>query len=314
MYIIDTHCDLLWKLQQKKRQGLPLNFKDDPTLQVNLQRLKMGRVQVQCFAIFVHDHVPDDEKWQHVLEQVDIFHEVIVQPNQEIKHIRNWQELTGLKPNQIAAVLTIEGLDPIGNDLMKLRHLIRLGVLAVGLTWNQANLCADGIGERRGAGLTTFGEQVIATLNKNKIMTDISHLSDAAADAVISLADYPFASHSNSRSIYPHRRNLTDRQAKALFAKKAMIHLNFYPPFFHQEANETILSHWLQHVAHFCAIGGADFIGIGSDFDGMDMVASDMSHAGMYPQWVESLLRYHPRDQVRKITSENFLAYIERFA
>src|SRR5699024_984180 len=152
----------------------------DPDLQANLTRLKIGKVKLQFFAVFVHDNVPANEKWQHALEQIDVFYEEIIGKYREMKHIRDWWDVHTLKPNEIGAVLTIEGLDMIGNDLMKLRQLIRLGVLAVGLTWNHANLCADGVGEARGAGLTSFGEAVITLLNEHKIMTDVSHASDAA--------------------------------------------------------------------------------------------------------------------------------------
>lgn len=312
MHIIDTHCDVLWKLQQKRRRLEALDFAHDPDLQANLTRLKIGKVKLQFFAVFVHDNVAANEQWQHALEQIDIFYEEIIGKHQEMKHIRDWCDLHTLKEKEIGAVLTIEGLAMIGNDLMKLRQLIRLGVLAVGLTWNHANLCADGVGEVRGSGLTTFGEAVINLLNEYKIMIDVSHASDAAFDDILAKADYPFASHSNSRKILPHPRNLTDAQAQGLFQKEALVHLNVYPPFIHNRDRTVILPHWRKHLDHLCALGGENYLGIGADFDGIDVVGGDIAHAGMYGNISELLLQHYLPQQVKKFTSMNFLNYIQK--
>lgn len=312
VHIIDTHCDVLWKLQEKKRRNEALDFAHDPDLQANLTRLKIGRVKLQFFAIFVHDNLPSDEKWQAALEQIDIFYEEIIGKHEEVKHIRQWTDLFHLKEGEIAAVLSVEGLDMIGNDVMKLRQLLRLGVLAVGLTWNKANLCADGVGEERGAGLTAFGQEVIDILNQHKIMLDLSHSSDAAFDEILSLADYPFVSHSNSRTVYNHARNLRDDQAEALFAREGLLHLNFYPPFICGEEEGELLSYWCQHLAHFISLGGENFLGIGADFDGIDMVGSDIAHAGMYGNVSAALLKEFSKEKAEKFTSENFLHYIKR--
>src|SRR5690606_3795964 len=94
--------------------------------------------------------------------------------------------------------------------------LYRLGVLSLGLTWNKANLLADGASEPRGGGLTEFGREVVALNNKYGVLTDVSHLSERGFWDVIELAEAPFASHSNARALCDHPRNLTDEQIRAL--------------------------------------------------------------------------------------------------
>src|SRR5699024_11445662 len=151
--IIDTHCDALLKLQEAKRgrfYGMhPINFTNAQQLDTNLQRLIKGKVKVQFFAIFIEPDIPSDEKWQHALEQIDLFYTEIIEKNDEIKHIKEWKDLLTLKEGEIGAVLALEGADAFGNDLIKLRHLYRLGVISIGLTWNIAILCADGEAEDR---------------------------------------------------------------------------------------------------------------------------------------------------------------------
>src|SRR5690625_3686642 len=135
--IIDTHCDALLKLQEAKRgkyYGIePLNFLDSEQLDTNLLRLKAGKVKVQFFAIFIEPDIPSDEKWQHALEQIDLFYTEVLDAHVEIKHVREWEEIYSLKKGEIGAVLSLEGADAFGNDLMKLRQLYRLGVKSIGL-------------------------------------------------------------------------------------------------------------------------------------------------------------------------------------
>src|SRR5690625_2536854 len=176
MKIIDTHCDALYKLQMAERGKYydiaSLNFQHARQLDTNVERLEAGQVMVQFFAIFIEPDIPSDEKWQHALEQIDLFYTEILGKNSEMKHIRNWTDLNELKEEEIDAILALEGADPFGNDLTKLRHLYRLGVKSMGLTWNNANLCGDGVGEERGAGLTHLGREVVQLNNEHQVLTD----------------------------------------------------------------------------------------------------------------------------------------------
>ena len=75
-------------------------------------------------------------------------------------------------------MLTLEGVDAIGNDITKLNILYQLGVRSIGLTWNHANLAADGAGEPRGGGLTLFGKEIVRWNNEHHVLTDVSHLCE----------------------------------------------------------------------------------------------------------------------------------------
>src|SRR5699024_7945979 len=112
----------------------------------------------------------------------------------------------------------------------------------VGLTWNHANLCADGIGEKRGAGLTDLGKQVVTLNNKYKVFTDVSHLSIQAFWDVIESADYIIASHSNTKKICDHPRNLLDNQIESLFSHRGLIHIVFYPGFIKNESKHVTIN------------------------------------------------------------------------
>lgn len=312
--IIDTHCDVLFKMQVAKRDalyGAPLlDFRNSERLDANFQRLQAGGVNLQFFAIFLHPELPSDEKWQHALEQVDLFHTEIIRENPQMRHIRDWQDVRQLKDGEIGAVLALEGAEPIGNDLAKLRHLIRLGVLCVGLTWNFANLCADGAEEPRGGGLTLFGKEVVKVNNQNRIFTDVSHLSEKGFWDVLGLAEFPIASHSNALALCDHARNLSDKQALAMFNKKALVNVVFYPEFIKTNSTKAGIPDLIRHIDHFCSLGGADHIGFGSDFDGIKYFTDGLKNSADFPNLINELQKHFTEIQVEGFAYRNFMNHL----
>lgn len=303
MNIIDLHCDALMKLQAAKGR---LRFADASELQTNKTRLHKGKVKVQCFAIFIEPEIKGDQKFQVALEQIDYFYKEVLGKNPDMVHIKEWSDFDRLKIGQIGAMLTLEGVDAIGNDLTKLHILYRLGVRSVGLTWNNANLAADGAGEPRGAGLTLFGKEIVEFNNQHQILTDASHLSDKGIWEVIELAKYPIASHSNARALCQHPRNLTDEQAGALFAKGGLIHVVYHPPFIKESGGATI-SDLVKHIEHFCSLGGVKQIGLGSDFDGISIFVKNLEDASKSQNLINELLKHYKEEEVRGFACENFL-------
>jgi len=308
--IIDTHCDALLKLQLSQRNydhSNLLNFTNAAELDCSYERLEKGGVAVQFFAIFIHPDVPSDEKWQHALEQVDLFYTEVLGKNPNMKHIKAWDEMDRLKDDEIGAVLTLEGADAFGNDLMKLRQLYRLGVLSLGMTWNNANLCADGAGEPRGGGLTLLGKEVVQLNNEHHVLTDVSHATVKGFWDIVELADYPIASHSNARAICDHRRNLYDDQAKAMFEKGGLVHVVFNPPFINKDSEDASISDVIKHIDHLCSLGGVGQIGFGSDFDGISSFVTNLEDASHYPNLINELLKHYSEDEVKGFAYQNFL-------
>lgn len=313
MKIFDTHCDALLKLQVAKRntmfKGELLDFKKSGELETNFGRLQAGGVKVQFFAIFIDPEFPSDEKWQHALEQVDLFYTEILGRNSLMKHIKNWRDIDALKPDEIGAVLTLEGADAFGNDLAKLRHLYRLGVLSIGLTWNNANLCADGVGDPRGAGLSVLGKEVVRLNNEHHVFTDVSHLSMNGFWDVMELAKYPIASHSNARALCDHPRNLTDQQIQAMFANNGMIDVVFCPQFINKESEQATIPDLIRHIDHLCSLGGVRQVGIGSDFDGISSHITGLGNASEFPNLINELQKHYTEAEVEGFAFRNFLEH-----
>lgn len=301
MKIFDAHCDVLYKMWMNPE----ISFFFDHRLQTNYTYLtQVGQGNIQCFAIFVPSHVHEKARFQVALEMIDIFYEkVLTQPN--IKLILRKSDALQLKNNEIGTILTLEGCDAIGNDLTNLKTLYRLGVRSVGLTWNYANLIADGILEPRGAGLSFLGKQVVMFNNEKKLWTDVSHLSEQGFWDVMELAKYPIASHSNAKALAPHVRNLTDQQLLALIQKDGMIGITFVPEFLERRANATI-DDVLRHVEYICSLGGENNIGFGSDFDGIEKTPENLWNYSYYYILINELLKHYPEKIVKRFLFQNF--------
>lgn len=307
MKIFDAHCDVLLKMWRDKN----LSFQNGQGLHINLDQLHAGGSKIQCFALFIPEEVLLPGKFQAALDMVDIFYERILSRYQNMKLITSKKDIDGLKEDEIGAVLTLEGCDAIDADPAKLRTLFRLGVTSVGLTWNNANACADGAGESRGAGLTDFGRFVVEENNKHRVWTDVSHLCERSFWDVIDIAEFPIASHSNAKALCNHWRNLNDEQIGALLKKDGMMGMVFKSEFLRDEKDASI-DDILRHIEHVCALGGEKQIGFGSDFDGIEDPAKGLENYGHYPDLVEALLKRYSEETVEGFCFGNFVRHYPR--
>jgi membrane dipeptidase len=305
MKIIDLHCDALCKIW---RSNGKLNYSSADELGTNKDRLFKGEVMVQCFAVFVPPVLKAEQKFQAALDQIHYFYDEVLGKNPEIKHIKDWADFDRLQNGEIGAMLTLEGVDAIGNDLHQLNILYHLGIRSIGLTWNNANLAADGVMEPRGAGLSAFGKEIVDYNNKHKILTDVAHLSEKGFWDVMELADYPIASHSNAKAICDHPRNLSDEQAKTMFEKGGMVHIVYSPPFVKQ-GGKVAIDDLIKHIDHFCSLGGMQNIGLGSDFDGISTYINQLENAAMTQNLINELLKHFKEEEVRGFAAGNFMRY-----
>ncbi|CAH0211176.1 hypothetical protein SRABI96_02169 [Peribacillus sp. Bi96] len=300
MNIFDAHCDVLMKMFIDP----DISFLDSDKLHITKRGLLEEGGKVQCFAIYIPEKVHPDMRFQAALAMVDIFHEKILS-EPEMKFIKTKADIDSLKEREIGALLTLEGCDCIGNDLLKLKTLLHLGVSSVGLTWNYANLVADGALESRGGGLTEFGIEVVNLLNEKSIWCDLSHLSEAGFWDTLKRAEFPIASHSNAHHLCPHPRNLKDSQIKVLLQKNGVIGVTFVPQFLSKRDSSSIKD-ILKHIDHICSLGGERQIGLGSDFDGIEHMVENLTSYKDYHNFINELNRLYSSEFVNGLLFGNF--------
>ena len=239
-----------------------------------------------------------------------VFYERIVKSAQ-LQVVRSRRDLLRLSgEGRIGALLTLEGAEAIGGDWSRLRVLHRLGVRAIGPTWNHANWAADGALEPRGAGFTKAGKKLIAECEKLGILLDVSHLSEKAFWELAETAQRPFyASHSNVYELCPHPRNLKKDQLQALFQAGGLAALTFVP-FFTVPEGKAKVTDLLHHIDYIGSIGGARYLAFGSDFDGIDSWIPGLEHPGKYPAFRELLLRHYSEADVEGWLHGNFRRFL----
>jgi membrane dipeptidase len=244
--------------------------------------------------------------------------------------------------------ICLENGSPIGNDIDFLKHLKELGIVYITLCHDKTNQISDSNFDtiRKWNGLSPFGLEVINELNHLGIMVDISHSTDSTVFQSLRYSKAPIiASHSSCRYFVPgFERDLSDTLIKAIARKKGVVMVNFGSMFLDsiclKNCNEAI--NWLNtnkidmyskeggeflqeyikthkvfsdskriadHIDHIVKIAGIDYVGLGSDFDGIGPTQpADVRDVSGYPVIVcELLKRGYSEKDIRKILSGNFL-------
>jgi membrane dipeptidase len=169
---------------------------------------------------------------------------------------------------KIAFVLAMEGGEPIQEAPDALRVFYGAGMRVFGLTWNQRNLLAEGVGEERAnGGLTELGRHVVSEANRLGILLDCSHLSVRSFWDLIEASNRPvIASHSNAKALCGHRRNLDDDQIRAIAESGGIIGINAVAGFITDDPKEASLERMLDHLDYIANLIGTEHVALGPDF------------------------------------------------
>ena len=210
-----------------------------------------------------------------------------------------------LKNAHFGAILALEGADALYGTLSALDFFYNQGVRLLTLTWNNNNAAASSITAENDNGLSDFGKKLVRACEKKGIVIDLSHIGDKGFYDVCELSEKPFiCSHSNSRTAFDVKRNITDREFTQIVKRGGVCGINFYSEFLGEKKNiDGIFS----HIEHFCALGGEKNIGLGSDFDGIKSMPTDCSGASYMVKIAENLLMHNYSEKtVNNILWGNF--------
>lgn len=310
MNIIDLHCDTIYHLVDNKN----LNLKEN-NLAIDIKKLKSVGSLAQFFALFI-DLDEHKKPFNRAMDMLNKLYEQIDLNYHDIEITRNYEELmSNKKEGKISAFLTIEEGEAIEGSINNLRNFYDLGVRLITLTWNHEN----SIGypncnkEYVNKGLKEFGIETVEEMNKLGIIIDVSHLSDGGFYDVAKYSKKPFvASHSNSRSICDHGRNLTDDMIRVISEKGGTIGINFEKSFLREDGRISSVEDMVKHISHIYNVGGSQVISIGSDFDGIDPKNLEIGNISMINKLMNGLERsgFKSRD-IDKIFFENALRVIK---
>ncbi|OKP83858.1 dipeptidase [Paenibacillus sp. P32E] len=303
--VADFHCDVLSKLQASP----DIDFTKDSRLDVTLERLLAGGVELQIFAIFLSAQ-REKVSFERILGQIESFRAQVATPG-GLQWLRWKEETTEMADGPTGwGMLSLEGVDGLEGNLFYAQLCFELGVRFMGLTWNYANWAADGVLEPRNGGFTEQGRRLIEWCNRSGMLLDVSHLAPAGFWELAERNTRPFiASHSNAAAICGHPRNLSDEQIRALVAMDGRIGLTFVP-WFVRDGGGAKAEDVLRHIEHVCSLGGSRQIMFGSDFDGIDAWVEGLEHPGKYAEFAELLLAHYPEEDVRGWLHGNALTFL----
>lgn len=332
--VFDLHCDtadrLAWQsLPAALREALNMDTygpgdEKDPAgitqLACNHGHISLDKVGqlswAQCFACYIPDeltpaqaHAFFDHVSAYLGEQVERNAPRIVLA-QSAADIR-----PALHARHTVAIRTIENATLFAEDPRLVAAASEQGVLMASLSWNAPGPLASGH-DAPERGLTAAGRAIIAEMEREHMVLDVSHLNDRCFAEAASLTERPFvASHSNSRSICGHRRNLTDEQFAEIRDRGGIVGLNFADIFLSDAAPTTPPSFddISSHIDHWLELGGEDVIALGSDFDGCDTPPVIETAAEM-PAFQQKLEARFGARLTAKLCAENALTFFERWA
>lgn len=265
MRLFDLHCDTLYRAYTENSSLFQNDF------HISLERAADIKPYIQCLAVWIPDEYRKKQAWELFSGCCQLLEKQL--EHTEIKICKNAGEIAYITQNQEQGViLTVEGGAVLGGDLSKVQTIYHMGVRMMTLTWNGRNELGDGIGELNDNGLTEFGKEVIREMERVGIIIDISHAGEKMFWQVAELAKKPFiASHSNIRTVSPHKRNLTEQQFCCLKERGGIAGINFCTEFLHKDKTNAKIYDIISVAEKFLNLGGEDHIAIGTDFDGADI-------------------------------------------
>ncbi len=323
MKIFDGHNDILNKIAKKDNPLDTKAFLVSGDGHFDMPRAIQGGVAGGFFAVYPSNHpsVPTAEERtvlsddgyritiapaldfeyasQEVNKMIDLLYKI------EEDSLGQFQVVTTIKSledaidqNIMAAVLHLEGAEPIHPDLSNFEDFYQIGMRSLGIVWSRPNEFGSGVpfafpaGPDIGPGLTSAGKELVKTCNQFGVMIDLAHLNEKGFWDVAELTDAPLVStHSAACGLIPKARNLTDEQIKAVSASKGVIGVIFSVNDLDAEKRpkkDAPMSKIIDHISYIADLAGPECVAFGSDFDGT-IIPSELGDISNFQKLVDLL-------------------------
>ncbi len=307
--LVDLHFDLPLDLYEKRQRPGALTSHYLPEFQA-------GNISLIGAAIYIEDRYLPEMALRVGLGQVaQLYKEIETDARFAIcktrDDIRNAQAA-----NKIAFLITMEGVEPLGEDPGLLRIFYELGVRVIGLTHARRNAAGSGgIFKPSGSsrdGLTGFGREIVRECERLGMIIDLAHINPQGFDDVVDLTKKPLiVSHTNARKFYDIERNISDDQIKVIGDRRGVIGINAILVSPNKE--QSTIDHYVDHIEHVADLIGIDCVGIGFDFceyllsQVPESVAKELAAKLTTPHYIPDLTNHsHARNLTRKLIERGF--------
>ena len=287
--VFDLHCDTALALlgEDVNQAGSLASNKGH----IDLNRAEKLAGYCQCFACFT---TPFMEQWHHITPTL-VFEREIATIQREIDKNKNRisiayspeDVIANLEKGKMSAILTIEGPAGFGFDPELLESMFLAGFRISTLGWNESNPLTGS--NQTGGGLTDLGRAYVRQAQSLGILVDVSHISDEGFWDIMKITQAPvIASHSNSRALCNHSRNLTDDMFCAIRDSGGIVGINQFADFLGQKPTlDTVCD----HIFHFLELDPEGrHVALGGDLDGCEVLAEGFEGVQSYDALADRLI------------------------
>ena len=251
--LIDGHNDLPWELRARYHgsvAAVDLNVDQSHTpgpdgagpLMTDLARMRAGRMGAQFWSVWVPVDLKGPDAVQATFEQIDLVKRMAARYSTVLEMAYTAADIRRIHhAGRVASLIGVEGGHQIDNSLAMLRQMYDAGARYMTLTHSSNTAWADSATDNPAHhGLTPFGVQVVAEMNRLGMMVDLSHVSEETMRAVLANTAAPvFYSHSSARALADHPRNVPDDVLRLVAANGGVVMVNFFPAYVSDAYN-----HW----------------------------------------------------------------------
>ena len=355
MFVLDSHCDTPSQILRLRDLSL-----DNEYAHVDFPKLNRGGVDAAFFALYVPAALDTDpaKAYEYAMKLLDGVNQTLASNPLSAALAVNEDEAKQNKADgKFSIFIGLENASPI-DAIEKVKLLYDKGVRYITLCHSANNAICDSCAPKvkKWSGLSSFGKELVAEMNRLGMLIDVSHVSDDTFYDVLKYSTKPVvATHSCCRALCNHPRNMTDDMIRALAAAGGVIQINFYPLFLNasfsrilegsgiEERGELIEKEFIadpadvnkraawnkiqdelqalprpsykliaDHIDHVVSLVGIDHVGIGSDYDGIEVTPDGMEDVSMMPKLFEELRnRDYSEMDLEKIASGNFFRLLK---
>lgn len=296
---LDSHCDTPMFFPQ----GIHFDQRD-PRILYDLHKMQEGGPDAVTMVAYLPQPKPGETFAQIAplgaktpREYADLIfdkiEDTILSDSRYIAHARSEADILRNKRNGQRSLLTgIENGLAIEDDISNVQHFANRGITYITLCHNGDNQICDSARNSLNThgGVSPFGAQVIAEMNRLGLMVDLSHAGEKSFYDALQISRTPIVcSHSNSRALCDVPRNITDEQMRALASAGGVCQITLYNGFLRTDGNATITDA-IRHLEHAIDIMGIEHVGLGTDFDG-DGGIPGLADASELVNFTKALLR-----------------------
>ena len=327
MIIIDTHLDTPIQLyMQQSKNGFYEDITKASSLHFDFDRAVSGGLNVPFFVIFTPPSAEEKgTAFEMAKDLIQILEDIMNKHPSKFRLVKSPEEITNEK-GVMQVVYGMENGAPIESKLSNIKVFSDMGINYITLAHSKSNHISDSSydSNKNWGGLSPFGRKVVAEMNKQGVMIDISHVSDAAFYEVLKLTKTPvIASHSSLRHFVPgFERNVSDDMLRELAKNEGVIQICFGSEFIAEKKKYPNLIVTVKdvadHIDRVKKLVGIDHVGIGSDYDGWRNFPVGLEDTSTYPNLIKELLnRNYTKEEIEKIFGGNLLRVwreVEKFS